>query len=604
MNNLSKNDITKKIKNNRSVISFSKNNIYKKIITNGSLSCTNIDKRRNLTYTKFYNYNYNYNNILEKKYKDPSKEIKNELLESNYSTFFSNLKNSRNKNLDFLKICLNGSTPHKKLTNIKYHHIYTPIKKSKGNIMPYSALNTKVSSLSRKNIKSNILNNSPFKKELIPLPQSASRVSEIYIHFLYDIPKTEKENINSFMEKCRFVRKEKIKNLILENQFYCLKEKNKEELNLVKIKKNNYLNSLSLLNKFDKSYEHYLNNLETETNKEIKICNELSLKKIDLEKKVNNLTKQVNKISGEINKYKNVKRFLEKYGYNKQDNKKNNKNYKKDSLFLTETNNKNNNKSESEIQDDGPKYTNIFTNIEGNILNDIKYYNGQIKILNKYKKRLLNTKYIIEDEHNYNNELIEKKTKTLNILKKEYDRLTGEYETIMKTTSFKENLKKNIEHKLYIMITNFNKDFNVEEKLDIKNLFEFLEFKSDEFEKKMHKTKSIYMIKIIELLSSFFHNLNLKYMHDPHRKKKLIDVTNLIEKEKKVKVNILNKEQIKQKLKEKKINLIKKANKMRFFSYKKYDIKYLKNNQKNYMKKRLNDKTESEINYKEWLTFN
>ena len=315
MKNLSKNEISKVIKNNRSVISLSKKNIYKNIITNGNLSCTNIDKRRNLTYTKFYNYNYNYNNILEKKYKNPSKEIKNELLESNYSTFFSNLKNSRNKNLDFLKICLNGSTSHKKLINIKYHNLYTPIKKSKGNIMPYSALNTKIRSLSRKNIKSNILNNSPFKKELIPLPQSASRVSELYMNFLYDIPKTEKEDINSFMEKCRFVRKEKIRNFILENRIYCLKEKNKEELNLVKIKKNNYLHSLSLLNKFDKSYEHYLNNLETETNKEIKICNELSLKKIDLEKKVNNLTKQVNKISGEINKYK-ISSYI--YSYKKK----------------------------------------------------------------------------------------------------------------------------------------------------------------------------------------------------------------------------------------------------------------------------------------------
>jgi hypothetical protein len=600
MKNLSKNEITKVIKNNRSVISLSKKNIYKNI-TNDNISCASLDKRRNLTYTKFYSYKYNYNNILEKKFKNPSKEIKNELMESNYSTFFSNLKNSKNKNLDFLKICLNGSSPHKKLTNIKYHNIYTPIKKSKGNIMPYSALNTKLRSLSRKNIKSNILNNSPFKKELLILPQSASRVS-IHMNFIYDIPKTEKGDINSFMEKCRFVRKEKIRNFILENQFYCLKEKNKEELNLFKIKKNNYLHSLSLLNKFDKSYEHYLNNLETETNKEIKICNELSLKKIDLEKTINKLIKQVNKISGEINKYKNVKRFLDKYGYYKKEDNIKNKNYKKDSLFLTETNNNNDN-NKSEILDDEHRYTNIFTYIEDNILNDIKYYNGQIKILNKYKNRLLNTKYSIEDEHNYNNELIETKTKKLNFLKKENGRLTSEYEAIMKTASFKENFEKNIEHKLYIMLTNFNKDFNVEEKLDIKNLFEILQFKSDEFQKKIHKTKSIYMIKIIELLSSFFHNLNLKYMHDPHIKKKLVDTTNQIQKERKEKVKILNKEQLKQKLKEKKLNLIKKTNKIRFFSYKKYDIKYLKNNQKHNMKKRLNDRTETEINYKDWLTF-
>ena len=269
---------------------------------------------------------------------------------------------------------------------------------------------------------------------------------------------------------------------------------------------------------------------------------------------------------------------------------------------MTETNNNNDN-NKSEILEDEHRYTNIFTYIEDNILNDIKYYNGQIKILNKYKNRLLNTKYSIEDEHNYNNELIETKTKKLNFLKKENGRLTSEYEAIMKTASFKENFEKNIEHKLYIMLTNFNKDFNVEEKLDIKNLFEILQFKSDEFQKKIHKTKSIYMIKIIELLSSFFHNLNLKYMHDPHIKKKLVDTTNQIQKERKEKVKILNKEQLKQKLKEKKLNLIKKTNKIRFFSYKKYNIKYLKNNKKNYMRKRLNDKDESEINYKDWLTF-
>jgi hypothetical protein len=228
MKDLSKNEITKKIKNNRSVIDLSKNNIYKNIIAQDNISFANLDKRKNLTYTKFYGYNYNYNNILEKKYKNPSKELKNELLESNYSTFFSNIKNSRNKNLDFLKICLNGSTSHKKLINIKYHNLYTPIKKSKGKIMPYSAYNTKERSLSRKNIKSHILNNSPFKKELLALPQSASRVSNIYMNFIYDIPKTEENNINSFIEKCRFVRKEKIRNFILENRIYCLKEKNKK----------------------------------------------------------------------------------------------------------------------------------------------------------------------------------------------------------------------------------------------------------------------------------------------------------------------------------------------------------------------------------------
>ena len=65
----------------------------------------------------------------------------------------------------------------------------------------------------------------------------------------------------------------------------------------------------------------------------------------------------------------------------------------------------------------------------------------------------------------------------------------------------------------------------------------------------------------------------------------------------------LNKEYLKQKQDEKKMQLIKKSTQIRFFTYKKYDIKNRKKNIKHFRTKNINNKNNSEINYEPWLTY-
>ncbi len=54
-------------------------------------------------------------------------------------------------------------------------------------------------------------------------------------------------------------------------------------------------------------------------------------------------------------------------------------------------------------------------------------------------------------------------------------------------------------------MANFNKDINLEKKLYIRDLFQLLKIKSDDFLEKNVK-KNIYMIKIVELIDSFLDN--------------------------------------------------------------------------------------------------
>jgi hypothetical protein len=51
------------------------------------------------------------------------------------------------------------------------------------------------------------------------------------------------------------------------------------------------------------------------------------------------------------------------------------------------------------------------------------------------------------------------------------------------------------------------------------------------------------------------------------------------------------------------MQLIKKSTQIRFFTYKKYDIKNRKKNIKHFRTKNINNKNNSEINYEPWLTY-
>ena len=112
------------------------------------------------------------------------------------------------------------------------------------------------------------------------------------------------------------------------------------------------------------------------------------------------------------------------------------------------------------------------------------------------------------------------------------------------------------------------------------------------------------MIKIIELISSYFINLKNKYCNDSFLKNQYDIILNKVEREKYLRMMKLNKDLLKKKSEQKKIELIKKTNEVRFFSYKKYNYKYNKNNKHRYIKTLVNKKDISSSNYYEqWLTY-
>ena len=150
---------------------------------------------------------------------------------------------------------------------------------------------------------------------------------------------------------------------------------------------------------------------------------------------------------------------------------------------------------------------------------------------------------------------------------------------------------------------NLNKQINIEKELSINNLFILLSLKSDEFYDKMKIAKLIYMIKIIELILSFFLNLKANYLNDPQLKMKYENVLNIVEKEKNLRMVKLKKEELKLKLEQKKLYFFKKSTKIRFFSYKKYDIKNIRNNQRHFSKRNINNKNDSKIGYQQLLTY-
>ena len=664
--NLSKKILSKKIKlakNQTGTDFFNKKKIKKKYVI-----------KKNFTYTNFFKHTNNFSDRPKKSNKFSLKKLSHELIiDPKYSSFIS--KNSKYLNSDFLKADIDSrlNSPNKTQSGFLYNNFFG----KKNNINTHSDTKTRTSTSI--NSKSKILNlmNSPLKNDAIkPL-----NFRKINFNFNYDIFDTEKEgeDIKSFMKKCLFIRKEKIKKYNLENYFYYMKGKNEDEYNYIQIKNDKCHKNLSLLNKFEKSFDDYLEYLENEYRQEKNICNQLNNKKKNLEKSKIVLEKKIEKLNKELIKYKNVKRFLisAKYGFDyikkidnnnensvsppknnneikknirnrilskssksvsveliKENNKKaqtkkyyvrknriNKTNSSKSFLFINnlgknvENNNNNNNinittnSKEKEISyknispfiENENEFNNIFTDLEDNIINKINIFNRQAKILNRYKINLLNIKNENEKECIGGDILIESKIKKLIFLKKENKELQNIIYNIKKTSS-NEGLKNNLEIQVYNMLINYNANMDIQEKLGIYNIFNLLKMKSDEFFIKKNKSKLIYMIKIIELFLEFLNNFKMNCLCDPKIRRQYENISNLIEKENFLKMKKLNKEQIKQKLKEKRINLIKKTNKIRFFSNKKYDVKFIKSN-KNHSKNKLNNKNNSCFNYVDLLTY-
>ena len=649
-NNLSKKDITKKI-NNIKLIKTQFNN--KELNNNRNKNSTNKLlnlRKKNLTCTNLYDYDYNYRDITERKIKNPLIKLKKDLmLNTSYSSFIS--KNSKSKNSQLL---ITGLDSVKKAKN--------KIK----DIISYSDIKTRTNS-SKNEKTNNINNNSLFiKTDIMMYPKSTKIYMKDFYYDIYNTENL-KEDVPAFLEKTRIMRKEKFKHFILDNIYYSKKSIYEEQFKLIQIQKDEYFKNLNCLNIFEKSLNRYLGHLEKEKNKENQKLIQLNKRKKNLTAINYKLQKQINKLNFEITKYQNIKKFLisAKYGSDAINNKEKNnelslfltetsnikvENNKKElfsesiipkltmteksktnKLFLRQNtinlkdinklnfNQKDNNsiKKEKKIRKiystsitknksprlDNDYEFNLFTNFENSIINSIYCLNEQRKSINELNIKLSQTKNDFESEYVNNHITISNKKMKLYILELENKDLKSKYESIRKNTLLKESFKNNLEKKIYNILLNFNEEINLEEKLGIRDLFQFLKLKSDEFFEKKNIGKLIYMIKIIELIDSFLNNIKDTYMRDPKLKEKYESAVNFVEKDKYLRKIKINREQLQKNLERRKLNIIKKSNQTRFFSYKKYDVKYHQNNKSHFIKKE-NNKNISIINYEEWLTYN
>ena len=649
-NNLSKKDITKKI-NNIKLIKTQFNN--KELNNNRNKNSTNKLlnlRKKNLTCTNLYDYDYNYRDITERKIKNPLIKLKKDLmLNTSYSSFIS--KNSKSKNSQLLITGLDSVNKNK--NKIK-------------DIISYSDIKTRTNS-SKNEKTNNINNNSLFiKTDIMMYPKSTKIYMKDFYYDIYNTENL-KEDVPAFLEKTRIMRKEKFKNFILDNIYYSKKSIYEEQFKLIQIQKDEYFKNLNCLNIFEKSLNRYLGHLEKEKNKENQKLIQLNKRKKNLTAINYKLQKQINKLNFEITKYQNIKKFLisAKYGSDAINNKEKNnelslfltetsnikvENNKKElfsesiipkltmieksktnKLFLRQNtinlkdinklnfNQKDNNsiKKEKKIRKiystsitknksprlDNDYEFNLFTNFENSIINSIYCLNEQRKSINELNIKLSQTKNDFESEYVNNHITISNKKMKLYILELENKDLKSKYESIRKNTLLKESFKNNLEKKIYNILLNFNEEINLEEKLGIRDLFQFLKLKSDEFFEKKNIGKLIYMIKIIELIDSFLNNIKDTYMRDPKLKEKYESAVNFVEKDKYLRKIKINREQLQKNLERRKLNIIKKSNQTRFFSYKKYDVKYHQNNKSHFIKKE-NNKNISIINYEEWLTYN
>ena len=246
---------------------------------------------------------------------------------------------------------------------------------------------------------------------------------------------------------------------------------------------------------------------------------------------------------------------------------------------------------------------NLFTNFENSILNSINVFNQRRKSITELKNILTQTKNDYEEEFINNNMAISTKEMKLYFLKIRNKDLQAKYQSIIRNTLLKESFKIKLEKKIYNILADFNKEINLEKQLGIRNLFQFLKLKSDDFFEKKNVGKLIYMIKIIELVDSFLDDFKSKYLSDQKLKEQYENALIIIEKEKNLEKIRLNRELLKKNLEERKMKIIRKSTQVRFFSYKKYNIKSHQNYKNHFIKKVKNKKNKLLPGYEEWLTY-
>ena len=642
-NNLSKSNLSKRVKNFQLINEYSQK------------SKTNLTKI-NLKYRN--NYKYNFNNIMNRTNTNNKNKIKKP--DYSYSSFFS--KTTANFfDSDFYSP--NFYSPNK-------------INKEKLSQRVFSAktnyTDNRMKSSTTKYTKSGKIRDNSSKRLYNRLNLDISESNIEFNKKKYDkyIKKRKNKSILYFVESSKLVRKEKIINNFLENKYKYEKELMQEKFNKIRLRTDSSTKNMYLINQFDIAYNKYLYKLLIEKIEERQKNEKLKENKIKLYNEVEKLKKNVNKIKTKLYNLISIKEFiffvknrgvpkirnenksniillkqnmeekikltyeeilskynkkkisksvikdfkadnnnlnkfvrqpLKKLSVKKYDsrnkNNNSNKNYyrsfsrmktmynipkntlnkinkiskpKKQSLIIENKMNINNYESVDEFKDN-------FNKLENIILNDLDYYTEKRREISNLKNGISFEKYEENDS-----KLIESKIGIIEYLKKRNRMLKNQIHLIKNNFSKKQNINRKIHKKLYNILKDINKDDSTSKKLDLQNVFYYLNMDINDYYKKIHISKTLYIVKAIEKSYLFYREMLKRKLED----KNIMKIyKNLIAKEKKEKEGMKYK-LLREKHENEKIQLenklLEKYKKICLTSHMKYNIQlYKKKKHKN-----------------------
>ena len=282
-NNLSKSNLSKRVKNFQLISEYSQK------------SKTNLTKI-NLKYRN--NYKYNFNNIMNRTNTNNKNKIKKP--DYSYSSFFS--KTTANFfDSDFYSP--NFYSPNK-------------INKEKLSQRVFSAktnyTDNRMKSSTTKYTKSGKIRDNSSKRLYNRLNLDISKSNIEFNKKKYDkyIKKRKNKSILYFVESSKLVRKEKIINNFLENKYKYEKELMQEKFNKIRLRTDSSTKNMYLINQFDIAYNKYLYKLLIEKIEERQKNEKLKENKIKLYNEVEKLKKNVNKIKTKLYNLISIKEFI------------------------------------------------------------------------------------------------------------------------------------------------------------------------------------------------------------------------------------------------------------------------------------------------------
>ena len=374
--------------------------------------------------------------------------------------------------------------------------------------------------------------------------------------------KTKLYNLINIKEFIFFVKNRGMSKIRNENKsnIILLKQNMEEKIKLTYEEILSKYNKKKISKSVIKDFKADNNNLNKFVRQPLK---KLSVKKYDSRNKNNNSNK---------NYYRSYSRMKTEYNIPKNTLNKINKisKPKKQSLIIENKMNINNYESVDEFKDN-------FNKLENIILNDLDYYTEKRREISNLKNGISFEKYEENDS-----KLIESKIGIIEYLKKRNRMLKNQIHLIKNNFSKKQNINRKIHKKLYNILKDINKDDSTSKKLDLQNVFYYLNMDINDYYKKIHISKTLYIVKAIEKSYLFYREMLKRKLED----KNIMKIyKNIIAKDKKEKEGMKYK-LLREKHENEKIQLenklLEKYKKICLTSHMKYNIQlYKKKKHKN-----------------------